>query len=562
MTNHITQANGQSNAVSYVIKSGEDILKENILKSIPARYETNHRNMLVYIHDLEYYRTTYNCIGVSVQDLIKNSPHDFRSMLRELYRKIVDLTNWQSGGIGFINFDGDAKAYITDETDAQMQEALHEFFLDLNMNVRKGCEKAYVTFNFGLDTSENGRRISRILLDTYLQGDEYGNPLVFPNLVFKLKSGVNVMPEAPNYDIYQKALTVTAKRMVPTYFNCDSSSNKDFPSETIGIMGCRTRVANNLHGKEGSLNRGNIACMTLNLVQMALKAERNWNIFYQQLDRALIDARDVLLHRFYTLCEEGQFEEYYEKEYYLNSKQHKTAPMLQNGTLAIGFIGLWDAFAVMYHKAIDSATFLDEHYEEALALVQHMREFTDQTTKLVQLNFSLLATAAEGVTGKFTKYDEETFPQQHSVLQDSYYTNSFHTPVRLKLGYRKKIELESAFHALCNGGSITYVELAEMPLHNVEAVQEIVEYAYQMNCNYFGINFPLDSCRRCGYTGRIHHICPHCQSDQIKRLRRVSGYLAEEDRFTTGKKENCRIVFHNWILLFNPHRCNQMILLI
>lgn len=536
MTNDITQANGQTNAIYHVVKSGEDALKKEILENIPFTYAENHRNRLVYIHDLEYYKTTYNCIGISVQDMIKNPPRDFCAMLRELYRKIVDLTNWQSGGIGFINFDGDAKLYITDETDIQIQEAFHEFFLDLNMDVRKGCEKAYVTFNFGLDNSENGRRISLALLSAYLQGDECGNPLVFPNLVFKLKSGINVEPETPNYDIYQKALEITAKRMVPTYFNCDSVSNRNFSPETIGIMGCRTRVADNLYGKTGSLNRGNVACVTLNLVQMALRSETDWNIFYSQLDQALIDARDVLLHRFQTLCQEGPLKGYYKKEYYLDAEQQEAVSMLQNGTLAIGFIGLWDAFAVMYNKTADSCGFLEEHYTEAFSLIQYMRNFTDQATKDFHMNFSLLATAAEGVTGKFAKHDEDAFPQYHSVLQDSYYTNSFHTPVQIKLGYRKKIQLESAFHTLCNGGSITYIELAEMPMRNIEAVQEIVEYAYQMNCNYIGINFPLDICKHCGYVGRINHICPHCHSDQIKRLRRVSGYLAEEDRFTPGKK--------------------------
>lgn len=375
------------------------------------------------------------------------------------------------------------------------------------------------------------------MLDAFEKGDERGNPFIFPNMVFKMKSGVNLERDTVNYDLYMKSLSVTAKRMVPTYFNCDSTSNSPFPAETIGIMGCRTRVVTNANGKEGSLNRGNVACVTLNLVQMAYQSNRDMKKFFEILDENLNDARDVLLNRFQTLCNQGMFDEYYSKRYYMDSESNNAYEMLKNGTLSIGFIGLWDAMAVLKGCVIDSAAVMKKYFAEAVAIIEHMREYTDKTTKEEHLNFSLLASAAEGVTGNFAQYDSVHLGKEFDVCKKGYYTNSFHVPVHLPISYKEKITFEGKFHSLCNGGSITYVELQEMPGKNVEAVQEIVEYAYKNDCNYIGINFPMDNCIDCGYTGRIVERCPCCKSTRIRRLRRVSGYLSEEDSFTTGKRK-------------------------
>ena len=170
-------------------------------------------------------------------------------------------------------------------------------------------------------------------------------------------------------------------------------------------------------------------------------------------------------------------------------------------------------------------------------IIGHMREYTDKTTAEENLNFSLLASAAEGVTGNFAQYDSINLGKDFDECQKGYYTNSFHVPVNMNISYKDKIAFEGKFHSLCNGGAITYVELKEMPGRNVEAVREIIEYAYQNDCNYIGINFPMDNCKDCGYTGRIMGQCPRCNSAKIRRLRRVSGYLSEEDTFTTGKKK-------------------------
>lgn len=537
MRREIDLANRKMNATGIVFEAGQDYKKNYILNNVvPEMYARKHNNRLCHIHDLEYYDITYNCIGISVSDIIGNKSRSFCNMLNALHRGIVELTNVQSGGIGFINFDSDIAPYIGNENDLVIIEAFREFFLNLNMNSRKGCEKPYVTFNFGLDTSNKGRRVSMLMLEAFEKGDDRGNPFIFPNMVFKMKSEVNVKKNTINYDIYCKALSVTAKRMVPTYFNCDSTSNTPYVSEMIGIMGCRTRVVTNINGQEGSLNRGNVACVTLNLVQMAYMSEMCIDKFYNILDENLKDARDLLLHRFNTLCKKGLFDEYYSKGYYLGSEKSNAYEMLKNGTLSIGFIGLWDAIGVLNGCEIDTVDKMNQYFKEAYNIIKHMRDYTNQLTIEEKLNFSLLASAAEGVTGNFAEYDNLHLGKEFIACKKGFYTNSFHVPVNMQMNFKDKIELEGNFHRLCNGGAITYIELSEMPGINVEAVQEVVEYAYNNDCNYIGINFPMDNCMNCGFIGRITNECPFCKSKKIRRLRRVSGYLSEENNFTLGKK--------------------------
>ena len=552
MVKFIDLANRKNNASGDIVEAGLNYRKNYVLNNvIPEKNARKHNTRTCHIHDLECYDITYNCIGVAVFDMIGNKYRNFRNMLSALHRAIVEITNIQSGGIGFIDFDSDIAPYVTNESDSEIIDCFRNFFLDLNMNTRKGCEKPYVTFNIGLETSEAGRRIVRLLLEAYEKGDERENPFIFPNLVFKLKSNVNVEVSSPNHDLYIKALKVTSKRMVPTYFNCDSSSNKEYLSNTIGIMGCRTRVVSNVNGREGSLNRGNVACVTLNLVQMAYKAEGNKDKFFELLCENMNDAKELLLHRFHLLCNQGDFEDVYAKGYYAGSEKAKAYEMLKNGTLSIGFIGLWDAVSVLVNESIDSVSGMKTNFELAYSIVQRMRDYTDQATNNEQLNFSLLASAAEGVTGNFAQYDSMNTGREYEVCKKGFYTNSFHVPVDLSVTYKDKVDMEGRFHRLCNGGSITYIELNEMPGINIEAVKEIVEYAYENDCNYIGINFPMDNCKACGFIGRITDDCPYCGSNDIRRLRRVSGYLSEEKSFTSGKQKELKrrkshMAFSGW----------------
>ena len=530
-------ANYQDNATQRIVKAGEDKLKQELLDSeIPEFAVCNHKNKAVHIHDLEFYSISHNCIGIRVQHLLGNKEYSLKHALRELGRKIIWLTNLQSGGIGFIDFDSDMAVYINTDSDEEIIEELREFFFDLNVFSRKGCEKPYVTFNFGLNTTGTGKRFSRLLLKAYAEGDEDGNPFIFPNLVFKLKEHINIDEKSPNHDLYINALKVTSKRMVPTYFNCDAHGNKTVNPNNIGIMGCRTRVVSNLYGEETGIKRGNIACVTINLVQLAFRSSGNLNTFYDLLNKKMEESKELLLHRFATLCEKGDFSSLRRNNLYENSDK-PIEEMLKSGTLSIGFIGLWDAISVLHNVRFNDAKDMSPYREEALLIISQMRGVVDGYKDECKLNFSLLASAAEGVSGSFAEYDSKHLGKDSCVCAKGYYTNSFHVPVFTNADYIQKIDLEAPFHALCNGGCITYVEMAEMPGKNIEATKEVVDYAYKAGCNYIGINFPLDNCNDCGFVGRIMNTCPKCKSTNIRRLRRVSGYLAEENRFTDGKRK-------------------------
>lgn len=529
-------ANFGKNASNSIVKAGEESEKRRVLEMIPKRCRNAHDCRLIHIHDLEFYDITYNCIGLNVADLIGFGLMSFKGAVRKISRKITELTNMQSGGIGFLDFDTDMAFYVKDETIEELSLEFRDLFLDLNTFSRKGCEKPYVTFNFGIGDFDNARKVSYAILRAYEMGDEDGKPFVFPNLVFKLKQSVNVKTGSPNYDLYLHSLESTSKRMVPTYFNCDSQINIDANPKKIGIMGCRTRVVDNLYGDKSGIKRGNIACVTINLVQIAYKTKGNLDEFRKQIISTLEDARDSLIHRYNTLIENRRCEDILKLNIYKDSESKDIKLTLRNGTLSIGFIGLWDALAVVYKKEWGSILEMKPYLEIAVDIVKMMKKQVDDYKNNTKLNFSLLASAAEGVTGRFAEYDLNNIGHGALAAKKGYYTNSFHLPVNINADYIEKIQFEGIFHCLCNGGSITYIELEESPAGNTEAIKEIVEYAYNNDCNYIGVNFPLDDCQDCGYIGKISKKCPCCKNDNIRRLRRVSGYLAEVDRFVDGKR--------------------------
>ncbi|MBU5294775.1 DUF3029 family protein [Anaerosalibacter bizertensis] len=535
-------ANLNNNVMSKLLEKGIIFEKERILNDvIPNELSYYHNKRLFWIHDLEFYDSTYNCIGVEPNNLIKKENVNFNDALKILFIKIVELTNVQSGGIGLINFDDKMSKFITNETNEEIKYSIKWFFNDLNMHIRKGCEKAYVTLNFGLSTSINGRRISCLLLEAFEEGDIYGNPFIFPNLVFKIKKGVNSSENDKNYDLFLKSCSTTAKCMIPTYLNCDSKLNINIDPKELGIMGCRTRVANNLYNnKKTSINRGNIACVTINLVQLAIKSEHNYNLFLSNIKETLDKGRKLLKHRLYRLSKYGDFSYIKNNNLYLNSTSKKNIDMLKNGTLAFGFIGLWESIGILENIDSIDLKFLKNNHNIGYNIIKYMREIIDSYIKKDNLNYSLLASASEGVSGVFFDNDSCNYNLNKYLINQGYYTNSFHIPVNIKLNIYDKIKLESKFHSLCNGGSITYIELRESPKQNYLAIKDIVQFACEQDCNYIGINYPLDICNICKYKGNIEVNCPICNSDNILRLRRVSGYLSDTDKFSKGKSQELK----------------------
>ena len=547
-------AANRTSYVGYVYNVGEKTFKNEILNSLKPEWSKLHKEGYIHIHDLDAYGLTYNCLTF---DLIKKFPYeefnnlsDSRKILR-LFEFIKDLFtklgNEQSGGMAFANFDNEIaevleKLNVNYENYKELiSDSISELILWCNGNhSRMGQTSYYVTLNIGLAKNESARFIAKTLIDNFLNlGD-----LVFkPNIVFKVHEGVNLKKDDPNYDLLQLALNCTAKKMIPTYLLCDCKCDKEYNPENLSIMGCRTRVVSDLFGEDSVMGRGNIANISINLPRLALEVEQKYSELNidEKMDK-LMDAwdeiasitKDILLDRYYKTCKRDTDDFPTNSSYHLWCEDFKgnLEEVFKHGTLSLGFIGLSEAIEVItkekYYSGIDN-------YIRTLGFVKHMRDYCDFLKNQYHLNFSLLATSGELISGRFIDFDKKLFKPDVDIFSKGYYTNSFHIDVDSRLPGYKKIQLEGLFHELCNGGCITYIELGEAPLCNVEGLEEYINIAIKAGVHYLGFNYPKDVCNDCGFTG-VFDDCPHCKSKNITRIRRVSGYLEILDGFTKGKK--------------------------
>ncbi|MCX5796225.1 MAG: anaerobic ribonucleoside-triphosphate reductase, partial [Elusimicrobia bacterium] len=360
---------------------------------------------------------------------------------------------------------------------------------------------------------------------------------LFPNIVFRLKKGGNFEPGDPNHDLFQLAMKVAARRMNPTFSLMDASFNRPYGDE-VAYMGCRTRVMGNRRGSEVAAGRGNIAPVTMNLPGLALRA-RTPERFMLELDDLVALAGRQVLHRYRVLCslKARELPFLMGQGLYLDSgalgPDDAIEPALRHGTLAIGFIGLAEALTALTGRHHGES---DESLQLGLKIVGRVRELTDGLSREHDLNVTCYATPAEGLAGRFTLLDRETFGRVRGVTDSDFYTNSFHVPVACPLGAFEKMEREAPFHRLCNAGHISYVELPSAPEHNIAAVEKLLKRLAELDAGYAGINFPIDECRACGRRGLQDGACASCGSTDIRRIRRVTGYLSTEDRFNAGKR--------------------------
>jgi ribonucleoside-triphosphate reductase len=405
-------------------------------------------------------------------------------------------------------------------------------------NSRAGAQVPFSSINLGTDTSEAGRAVSRAMLEAFLRGLGRGESPIFPNLVFRIKEGVNFTPGDPNYDLYQLALQVAARRMNPTFSFMDSTFNREYGDE-VSYMGCRTRVIGNRHGPAVSARRGNIAPVTLNLPRVALESRGSLDLFYIQLDRLLRLGARQLLHRFEVLSglRVSDLPFLMGEKLYLGSEELKAddsiGEVIRHGTLALGFIGLAETLQILIGKHHGED---EEALKLGLDIVNHIRRRADFFAAEFDLNIVVVATPAEGLAGRFVNMDRERFGILPKITDKQYYTNSFHLPVIYATSLFDKVTAEGQFHRLCNAGHISYVELKAPPLHNVEAVDRIVRHMAASDVGYGGINYPVDECRVCAYSGVFASNCPGCGSGEIRRIRRITGYLSTEDRFNEAKR--------------------------
>lgn len=406
-------------------------------------------------------------------------------------------------------------------TDKMTYQAMEALIHNLNtMNSRAGAQVPFSSLNYGTDISPEGRMVIRNLLLATESGLGNGETPIFPVQIFKVKEGINLNEGEPNYDLFKLAIKCSAKRLFPNFSFLDAPFNKKFYKEgdynsEVAYMGCRTRVMANIHDPEKQITcgRGNLSFTSINLPRIGIEANKDIAKFYERLDEMLELVSRQLLHRFKIQCTKRgrNYPFLMGQGIWIDSDDlgpdDSVAEILKNGTLSIGFIGLAEAMKALTgkHHAED-----DRVREIAFDVIKHMREFCDKKCEETGLNFSLLATPAEGLSGRFVRIDAEKYGKIPGVTDRDYYTNSFHVPVYYPIGVFEKLEIEAPYHDLTNAGHISYVELDGDVSKNLEAFEIIIRYMQKIGIGYGSVNHPVDRDPVCGYTGVIDEVCPRC----------------------------------------------------
>ena len=582
-------ANVGNSPSAKVLQISEIASKNYYLKRVlPEKEASAHINGDIYIHDLSWYGKTLTCLQIPLDKLLRagfnnghgyiRSPKGIKTAASLAAIILQSNQNDMHGGQSFAFFDRDMAVYVELEKEKQEQlirqnlddldlaasadeekikkliyertkeetfQAMEGFIYNLNtMHSRAGAQVPFSSINFGTDTTEAGRIVSECFLLAYEKGLGKGESPLFPNVCFKIKEDVNFEEGDPNYDLFQLSMRVACKRLFPTFSFQDSSFNKPFRDEEVAYMGCRTRVIGNCNGPEVTNSRGNLSFTTINLPRLGIRAEKDISLFWKYLDEIFDTCVEQLLTR-YDVQKKLKVKDFpflMGQKLYLGSEDlspnDTIEKAIRHGTLSIGFIGLAECLVSLMGKHHGESA---EAQALGIAIISHMRRRCDEASKKYNLNFSLLATPAEQLSGKFTKIDTERYGEVSGVTDKEWYTNSFHVPVEYKINALKKIEIEGAYHKYCNAGHISYIELQSAPQNNTAGFESLVRAMAEADMGYAAINFPVDVCCDCGLNGVIQEdICPKCNGKNISRVRRITGYLSTLDRFNDSKLAEIR----------------------
>ena len=437
-------------------------------------------------------------------------------------------------------------------TDKEAYQAMEAMIHNLNtMHSRAGAQVPFSSINYGTDTSEEGRMVTKNILLATDAGLGNGETPIFPIQIFKLKEGINYNKEDRNYDLFKLACKVSAKRLYPNFSNLDAPFNSKYykegnPNTEVAYMGCRTRVIGNVYdpSREIVTGRGNLSFTSINLPRIAIEAGKdNLEGFYDLINDRLelvvrqLDSRfkiqcNKIVKNFPFLMGQGVWLDSDKLETY-----DKVAEVLKHGTLSVGFIGLAEALKVLTGKHHGESK---EAQKLGIEIISYMRRYLDNLSKERKMNYTLLATPAEGLSGRFVEIDRVKYGVIEGVTDKEYYTNSFHVPVYYPISAFDKIDIEAPYHELTNAGHITYIELDGDTSKNLKAFEKVVRYMHDKGLGYVAVNHPVDRDMICGYTGVINEECPGCgrkADNKIERIRRITGYLVGNlDRFNAAKR--------------------------
>ena len=449
-----------------------------------------------------------------------------------------------------------AQAFALKETEKETEKATYQameaLIHNLNtMNSRAGAQVPFSSINYGMDTSPEGRMVMRNVLLATEAGLGNGETPIFPIQIFRVKEGVSFNPGDPNYDLYRLAIRTSAKRLFPNFSFVDAPFNKQYykeghPETEIAYMGCRTRVIGNVYDPTRQIcpRRGNLSFTSINLPRIAIKAKGDVQWFFEELERMLDLVHEQLLERFEIIANKKvyNFPFLMGEGVWLDSEKlnwnDSVREVLKHGTLSIGFIGLAECL-----KALRGTHHGEDPNSQNLGLeiVGFIRKYCDDLSQKEKLNYTCLATPAEGLSGRFVRIDREKFGVIPGVTDREYYTNSFHVPVYFPISAFEKLSIEAPYHALTNAGHISYIEMDGDPTKNLDAFEKVVRYMHDVGIGYGSINHPVDRDPDCGYNGIIGDTCPKCGRSEnghaFERIRRITGYLVGTlDRFNNGKR--------------------------
>lgn len=561
-------------AMGAMLQYGANAAKEYYLtKMIDPKIARLHREGYIHIHDLDFYGWTTTCTQIELRKLFRGGFDTGHGHLRQpksigSYAALAAIAiqanqNDQHGGQSIVDFDyamGDGvkatyERYLQEAEEIQTSllldgenehfnaawrrqwamrktirdtyQAMEGLIHNLNtMHSRAGAQVPFSSINYGMDTSWQGRLAIKQLLLATEAGLGNGETPIFPIQIFRVKEGINYNPGDPNYDLFQLAMRVSAKRLFPNFSFIDAPFNLQYykpghPETEIAYMGCRTRVMGNVCGEETAPGRGNLSFTSLNLPRLAIEAEGDEERFFLQLAWLLRQTREQLLERFRVQCgrKARNFPFLMGEGVWRGAEKLKAddevGEALRQGTLSIGFIGLAETLKALcgsHHGESEEAQAL------GLRIVGAIRQFCDESSRKYGLNFTCLATPAEGLSGRFVKMDREKYGVIKGVTDREYYTNSFHVPVYFPITAARKIEIEAPYHALTNAGHISYVEMDGDAGRNLQAFEKIIRKMKECGIGYGSINHPVDRDPVCGYTGIIGDSCPCCGRKEGERI--------------------------------------------
>ncbi|OPX47072.1 anaerobic ribonucleoside-triphosphate reductase [Clostridium thermobutyricum] len=569
-------ANVGNNFSSKLLRIASESNKWHNLATMPKHLSKGHEVGDLYYHDLDSYNLTTNCLHIPTRELLEkgfntgygtiNAPRRIETAAELSCILLQSTQNDMFGGQSHPDFDNDMAVFVKPTRDEikkefielgidesklnelvekrlrnRIHQAMQGVVYNLNtMHSRAGSQVPFSSINLGIPNSEDAALVCEIFLLEYEKGLGKGEQPIFPNIIFRVKEGINREKEDKYYYLYELACKVAAKRMNPTFMNIDADFNKFYYDKGYmpATMGCRTYLMKNVNGEPGCKGRGNIAPTTINLPRIGIQAEGNIDKFFHILDERLETAKESLMHR-YSVLKKLRVKDlpFVAGQHLMKGSENlnqddSIEPILKQGTWGIGFIGLAETLTALIGSHHGES---EEARELGVKIITYLRQYCDKLCDETNLNWSAYATPAEGLSGKFIKQDQKMFGLIKGVTDKEYYTNSFHVPVGCPISITKKIDIEAPYHSLCNGGHISYLEVDDCPTG--EAIMDILNYAYKKtNISYLGINFHIRYCKDCGtYLKNEDKVCPNCKGNDIQGVSRVTGYLSLDERFGPGK---------------------------